>query len=446
LLLSFLKSLARSPGSRGVDATPPADVASAPPALRYERGGRIIALALDSKGASLKEGMLEMLAPLRAVCSDVVMIDVRDAGWQHELAAATAGPVWFAVSNFGVGELHDAEDGTIASRWAYAGVPFVRLYGDVPAYLPSRHVQRFGNSINAYSHAEHMAFYLRWFHPKAPSVWLPFYPMDVIPLESVDVQAKASGRIVFPKNGNCPERLRQYWRSALPASVAAALGAISEELAAALDAQTDLAAAVQQHYSHLSIDLSEERHLLFFLVAQLDDFVRRVKSTMIGRSLLDLPVIIRGANWDHVDFSGRRAQHSPAADYASTRGVLDTALAMLDMSPNTQSVPHDRVLRAAGRYTAFLTDRTKFYTNSFRNAADFTFQFNPDAIHARVEAALSHPRETVEMGIAQGMRLRELLTRERTIEQVVAAVDACALACGERPAGTQSYLDLRRLT
>jgi hypothetical protein len=446
LFLSFLKSLAPKPRRRAPEAAP-AVAASAPPStLRYARGGRIIALLSASQGDALKEGMLELLAPLRPHCSEVVIIDVRERGWQRALEAASAEPVWFAMSHFGVGELHEVGNGAATSRWAQAGIPFVRIYGDVPAYLPARHVQYFGNSVNVYAYAEHSAFFLRWLGPKAPSVWLPFYPIDTIPPGAVDVQAKAAGVIVFPKNGNSPERLRQYWRSALPASVAAALEESGEELSATLDEEIDLAATVQRYYSRLSIDVSAQRHLLFFLVAQLDDFLRRVKSTMIGRSLLDLPVIIRGANWDHVDFSGRRAQYDPADDYASTRGILDNALAMIDMAPNTQSTPHDRVLRAAGRYTAFLTNRTNFYTNNFRNAADFTFRFDPDAIRTRVEAALSHPRETVEMGVAQGTRLRELLTREHYVEQVIAAVDACALACGGRPDGTQPYVELSPLT
>jgi hypothetical protein len=439
----LLKSLMHGSAGGPAQASAPNAASAGAAGLRYERGGRIIAIVSASYGDSLKEGTLQVLAPLRPHATDVVMVDVRDPDFDQQLAAAASGPVWFAMSSFGVGEVHDAGGGKAASRWREAGVPFLRLYGDLPAYLPSRHLQRFRNSVNVYGHAEHQAFFRRWFDATAETVWLPYYPVDAMPFEAVNKDAKLAGAVVFPKNGNCPERLRRYWREALPPSVAKALEAVGETLLARLDEDVDIAAAVQHHYSRLSIDLAEDRGLLFFLVAQLDDFLRRVKSTMIATSLLDLPVVIRGETWDHVDFSGRRARHDPDQDYGRTRSVLDNALAMLDMSPNTQSTPHDRVLRAAGRYTAFLSNRTQFYTNSFRNAGAFTFRFEPDSIRACVETAIAHPRETVEMGFAQAERMRELLTPERYVEQIAAVVDACALACASRrPEGTQPYVEL----
>jgi hypothetical protein len=442
VLLSLLKSL-RSPPA---DAPQPVAPSAAVPDLRYARGGTIVAFFSDSQGDAFKEGMLELVEPLRPHCSAVAFVDLRSAAWQRELAAATAAPVWFALGNFGAGELHQLPDGSFKSPWAAAGVPFVRLYGDVPAYYPQRHVQHFENSINAYFHAEQFDFFRRWFSAKAPSVFLPLFPIDCAPLDQVDVAAKiASGTVVFPKNGNAPERLRDYWRTGLPATVAYALESLAEALSTHLDDDVDLAARVQQHYAELDIDVSQNRRLVLFLVAQLDDYLRRVKSTMIAESLLEMPVIIRGSNWDHLDFNGRRARYDPRFDYASTRELLDTTLAMLDMTPNTQRGPHDRVLRAAGRYSAFLTNRTRFFTHSFQNAAEFTFRFEPESIRACVEAALARPRETVETGIDLGKRMRELLTREHYAEPMLAVVDACALACGARPEGTQPYVDFQPL-
>ena len=46
----------------------------------------------------------------------------------------------------------------------------------------------------------------------------------------------------------------------------------------------------------------------------------------------------------------------------------------------------------------------------------------------------------VDLGLEQGARMRALLTEERYVEQVVAAVDACAMSCGARPEGTQNYV------
>lgn len=44
------------------------------------------------------------------------------------------------------------------------------------------------------------------------------------------------------------------------------------------------------------------------------------------------------------------------------------------------------------------------------------------------------------MGVVQAERMRELLTEEKYVEQLVTTVDACALACAECPPGTQDYV------
>jgi hypothetical protein len=442
VLSSLLKTLMPRLGRARDESVPPApQPAPALPTLTYRRGGAIFAFVVPSKGDSLKQHTLEMLEPLRSICEDIVVLDLGDPAWVQGYISALQKPVWFVMSVFGEGESRIVDGATSRSPWAKAGIPFIRLFGDVPAYFPAKHVQHFVNSINAYGHPEHQDFFLRWFTARAPCLTLPLFPFDTLPMEAVDLDRKAaSATIVFPKNGNCPDRLVKYWRESLPPGIAKALEAIAEGSSAMLDEPIDLTSELERHFGRLGIDLAADRRLMFFLVAQLDDYLRRQKSTLIARSLLDYPIIVRGVNWDHVDFSGRRAKHDPDMDYGSTRRLLDESIAVLDMSPNTHCGAHDRVLRAAGRYTAFLTNRQQFYVQNFENHRDFTFTFTPDAIRERVEMALARPRETVEMGLAQGARVRELLTREHYVEQLVTVVDACALACAERPPGTQEYV------
>lgn len=430
-----------NPDSRRPSPPEPISAADQIPRFSYLRGGRIVAFVSGSEGDALREHTVEMLKPLQPHSAGISILDFRNPTWPTELESAAREPVWFAVSPFGGGEFFSMAGGGSVNPWADAGIPFVRLYGDLPAYLPSRHLQHFPGSINAYGHAEHQEFFTRWFVSKAPSVWLPLFPFDTIPREDVNHSAKArSGLIVFPKNGNSPEQLGTFWRTRLPSVIATVLDAVAEEAVAEIDKSCDLIAAIRRHFAALSIDLSGHKHVLFFLVAQLDDYLRRVKSTMIVRSLLDLPVTIRGVNWEHVDFGGRRARHEPASDYVRTRSLLDQAIAIVDMSPNTERGPHDRVLRAAGRFTTFFTNRSQFYDNHFRNAGEFTFHFNRSSIHEHIDRALSKPVETVDMGLEQGTRMRELLTEERYVEQVLGVVDACAMALQERPDGTQNYV------
>ena len=129
--------------------------------LNYGRGGTIVAFVPSSQGDALKQHTLEMSNPLRPLCSDVAVIDFREPDWRARFNDLASKPVWFAMAPFGGGELfRDAQDVAV-SPWVQAGIPFVRLYGDVPAYFPVKHHQHFANSINAYGHAEHMDFFMR---------------------------------------------------------------------------------------------------------------------------------------------------------------------------------------------------------------------------------------------------------------------------------------------
>lgn len=451
MLFSILKDL-RSGALRPdpkPDLVPPPKQTSTTnqfPRLEYLRGGAIVAFVAGSEGDALKEHTLEMLKPIRPHCAEVVLIDFRNPDWQRDFDAAACRPIWFAVSPFGGGELFNTAAGGATSPWASSGIPFVRLYGDLPAYFPVRHAQHFPNSVNAYGHAEHQDFFVRWLEPKAPTVWLPLFPFDVVSKDSINFAAKAnSGLVVFPKNGNSPNTLVDYWRASLPRAMATALEVVAEEATSRIDMTVDLAEMIREYFVRLSVDLSGQKQLLLFLVAQLDDYLRRVKSTMIARALLDLPVTIRGVNWEHIDFKGRRARHDPDSNYARTRSLLDESIAIVDMSPNTERGPHDRVLRAAGRYTAFLTNRSRFFTDNFSDADAFMFRFETDSIRDRVDLALSRPGDMVAVGVEQANRMRELLTEDRYVEQVIAAVDACAMGCGSRPKGTQNYVSFERI-
>ena len=440
MLLSVLKNLKFGQGRPEAVESPATGNAWTLPTLTYERGGRIVAFVTLSRGEALKELTLEILAPLRSQSAGVEVIDLREPEWRQKFEAMSASGIWFAMSSFGAGEFFLGPDRGPTSPWASAGIPFMRLYGDSPAYFPAKHVQLYPNSINCYSQVEHQEFFANWLTPKAPSMTLSMFPLDTIKAESVDVDRKVRGTVVFPKNGNCPDRLMNYWRESLPRAICAALLAVSEEADSCLDDEFQPITGVLKYFADLGIDLSINVRLMCFLVAQIDDYLRRRKSTRIALSLLDLPVTIRGDNWEHVDFTGRRAKYDGDSDYVRTRSLFDESLAILDMSPNTYHGAHDRVLRAAGRYTTFLTNRTGFYTENFPAAQEFTFQFTSESIRECVERALSSPRETVAMGLYQAARMREVLTVDRYVDQITTVVDACALACGDRPAGTQEFV------
>ena len=102
------------------------------------------------------------------------------------------------------------------------------------------------------------------------------------------------------------------------------------------------------------ISSASMQNLVPFFTAQLDDYLRRIKSELIANALLDFPVIVQGANWNHVDFSGRKAQLRPGQDFETSHRIFTDELGVIDMSPNMDSEPHERMMRAAGAFSLAL--------------------------------------------------------------------------------------------
>ncbi|MBI5108762.1 MAG: hypothetical protein HZA62_08430 [Rhodocyclales bacterium] len=361
----------------------------------------------------------------------------------------TSAPIWFAAGYFGTGqEVNITRNGETANLWESSGIPFIRIFGDSPAYLPDRHRAAFRNSINAYGHPEHLAFYRRWFRDPTLSVLLHPITIDKAPADTLRLPEKASGKIIFPKNGNSPMQLRAYWRDALPSSICQALEDLAEESIGLdwIDREPCLDDRLLDYFGTKGIDLAAELGLLFFLVAQLDDYLRRVKSTMIAEALLDLPVIVRGRNWDHVNFTGRRATYDPSSDMAATLALIDQAPAMLDMSPNTQRAPHDRIWRAMGRRTAFLTNRQEFLDAALGlSASRCSFSFERSAIRTLVEHYVERPQDAIDLGLEQVRTLSPLLDESRYVDSLRTAVQTVAFARGSRPPATQDFVSFPSL-
>jgi hypothetical protein len=443
MLGSILKDLfaaSRSRGSANLDS----EVSVRVP--EQKEGGSVIAFAPGSEGNALAELTHSMVQPFERLASRVRVLDIATPRWREELAEMLDDPVWFAISFFGAGQRLEGPEGDgRINIWEAGGIPFVRLYGDIPAYFPDRHLGHYRNSVNGYFYRDHADYYRHWFRSAAISVVVSPMLVDAMPLEQVDVARKTQGKIIFPKNGNSPNGLRAYWRTSLPQAIATALEAVGEELTArgAIDDEPNVAERLVQYFFRLGVDITADRTMLCFLVAQLDDYLRRVKSTMIVTALLDLPVLVRGRFWEHIDFRGRRATYDGNSDVATTQALIDQAPALVDMAPNTQHAPHDRICRAAGRGTAFITNRQQFLSTVVPNADRFSFPFVPDSIAAMVDHYATHPKQAIELGLEQASAFRAAYPESAYVRSILSGVQLALLRLRGRPPGTQSFVDYR---
>ncbi len=291
-------------------------------------------------------------------------------------------------------------EGATGNLWEALRAPFLSLYGDSPAYFFDRHVTPSANFGSLYGFPEHLALRNRLPKINGISGVVPPILLDVAVESELDFTAKAGGDLLFLKNGNDPEALRALWINVLQPRPLQAILDLADHFAADLAGGTEnqIDDVVTDYFFSAGIDIAPLTKLRLFFIAQLDDYVRRLKSTMMAKILMDFPVQIHGVNWEHLDFSGKRCKFVPECDFAKSRLMIRNALGVLDMSPNTGLAPHDRVLRAFGSDTFCLTNEQEFVHRDVPEPAAMSFRFEPDSLRERVADVLAHPGRHVDIG------------------------------------------------
>ena len=401
-----------------------------------------LVLAFAGEGANNAiQGMIaEYTQPLESLGLSVVHVAPEAAEWKYAVEQISADKVCFAMTFLGIAQALSVTVGPERSRRTSGNhfrVPLLKLHGDTPAYFVDRHSDVPQTSVNLYAASEFVHFRRRWL-PQAKALTAVVPPMPLAPIDrsKIDRATRSKGRLVFLKNGNSPTQLRQLWRDRLPKSVATLVESMAEEIVpiGLRPGPLYVGDCIADFLVARGIQPESTGELMLFFTAQIDDYLRRVKSQMIAEALLDLPVIVQGNLWEHVDFRGRRAKLVPGQDFESTRRIFSNELGIIDMSPNLDSGPHERVMRAAGSFACVLTNRQGWLTAALGEFEDLTFEFNPDSIRAKANDAISNPDRFVDLGVAFGDRFREIYTRQAYANAIVDLAELAALKCSaEKP-------------
>ena len=311
-----------------------------------------------------------------------------------------------------------------------AGIPFVKALGDHPAYFPDRHKQTSPAHVNLYAFPDHLDFFER--HLRGPTMsegisgHAPVVGLPPPGFDKTSISTQRNGRLAFYKNGNDPNKLRRLWQENLPANVAALLNATAEELRCGLSVQSDVRAiesVIDRTLRAMDMSPLLPLDLHCFLTAQLDDYARREKSTLLGRILAKYPVDIYGDFWEHVDFSGSPATWRGSGTYQQMIDSTADYLALIDMSPNTVGAVHERVCHAATYHTLCLTNATPFLSDYFPEMAPYAFAFNEESVSDAIEKTLAHPREAVDAGFAAAATFARNFPEEHLVNAVITAAD-----------------------
>jgi hypothetical protein len=401
-----------------------------------------IVLALSGLGANdaIHGLMSEYANALTSIGVPVVHVALDASELEYAVDRITGGEVAFALTFLGIGQdIAASRDPARAPEniWEAFRVPLLKFHGDLPAYFSDRHRDVPHNSVNLYHAKEFAHFRRRWLPGiKTLTAVVPPLPLSPIDRRSLDVSERRGGKLVFLKNGNSPDELEKLWLDRLPHSVAARLRRMAREIEkiGLKPGLLHIGDFVAEFLASEGIEPESATELLLFASAQMDDYLRRVKSLLIAKALLDLPVLVQGNLWQHVDFHGRKAQLVDGEDFRATQKVFSSQLGVIDMSANVDTWPHDRVQRAAGSFATVLTNKQGWLADNFPGFDELTFEFDHASIKSRISDVIAHPEKYLELGVAFGDRFRSLYTGAAFANFVVDIAELATLHSGsERP-------------
>jgi hypothetical protein len=406
-----------------------------------------LVLVLSSAGANdaMRGQMTAYGDALIASGLSVIQVAAEPDELRYAAEQAIAGRVAFAVTWLGVGQdltVNVGPERQTQNLWEALEVPLVKIHGDLPAYFSDFHGDVPRNAVNLYVNSEFVHFRHRWL-PDARTLAgiLPALPLMPVQRSELNISARQQGKLVFLKNGNSPTALEALWREKLPNSVGKLVAAMAHEIAPVglKPGLLHIGDFVAEFLGASGIDANPARNLVRFFSAQLDDYLRRLKSQMIAESLMDLPILVQGSLWEHVDFSGRRAQLVPGQGYEASQKIYSDQLGIIDMSPNVDTAPHERVQRAAGAYAGVLTNRQTWLSEKLPGFEDLMFEFTPESIKARASDAIARPKDFVEIGVEFGDRFRAIFTAAEFAGRIVEVAELSALQWNEKKPAIQPF-------
>jgi hypothetical protein len=318
----------------------------------------------------------------------IVEVDMSVAGWEAALVNAV-GPAdfRFALLTSGIG-IQLQEDGQ--NFWLNRRVPVFCLHLDHPCYRQAIHQGQPTNIVQGYMFRDHALFQRE--HIGSPNLVTSLH-YGVPDLPQPDT-AEDGVRIVYPKTGGDPAELERIWRG-LPA--APILFDLVDELGDDLPNCAAFPPAILKVAGAHGFEIGPFDKLFRFLLAQLDDYVRRRKSTMIAEALRAFPVDVYGRAWEHVAATPGRARFHGAVPYPQVERAIAGATATISMNPNIELSAHDRFFLALGAGGMPISDRNRFVREEFPDLLPYAFEFTPASIAAAIDRVVGNPRQAREV-------------------------------------------------
>jgi hypothetical protein len=347
---------------------------------------------------------------------ELVELDISAPGWDAQLKQILGErKIRFVLCASGIGANIRTDGEHI---WSRLKLPVFSLLLDHPVYLAANHTGQASTTVLGYMFRDHALYSASEIRPGNIVTSIDFGVPDLPVRPMRELLEVGRPRIVFAKTGNSPAALAASWRQAPK------LERLLQDVLAALALERNGFAyagafhpLIREVASAHRIELQPFSLLSRFLIAQIDDYIRRLKSTAIAKAILPFEVDVFGSAWEHVDTTGAKAKFHGPVDYAQLEASFPVATASLTMNPNIDLSAHDRFFTAIGAGIMPLSDRNSYIAETFPEALPYSFDFTPGSIAAALEKTMRDPATALET--ARAMR-----ERTRAVEGVEKAATA----------------------
>jgi hypothetical protein len=405
----------------------------------------VIFLSGTTRGATLEGIGRSLAAGFEAFGLKVIEISLLDNAKFFEILQTidfSRVRLIYAWVSMGIDITVNRPDGTTFNLWEQFNIPFISIHGDSPAYFFDRHVVRDNSILTIYTFTEHLELRKRLpkIHGPITTAWGTV--LDEIPEYKLDFNTKRKGKLLFLKNGKDPVQIRDHWKTFMPPRPLRAILELAAQLVIDLDnpANNQIDDLVARYFLDHGFDPEHLLKLRLLFIAQLDDYLRAVKCTRMAEALMDFPVEIRGNNWSHIDFSGKKVQYIDDCDYSKSIGLIRNSLGTIDMSPNTASRPHDRPMRAYGSHTLCLTNEQQFL-EELPHQDLLSFRFEKGHLEQQIAYLLDHRDEALDMGVEVAATYRKNHPPEQLVQNMLDWASLVSVNnLRQRPAGMQDFV------
>jgi hypothetical protein len=325
----------------------------------------------------------------------VIEVDASRSDWTEQLLKAIGQGVAFGVGISGIGVDLEVRliDGGKARLWSQVTTPFFSWHCDHPTYFSPRHTLSDRWVVHGYVFPDHARFQSEYGRSRSM--------VSVVHLGYPDLtrygpapSGNSPDRIFFAKSGGDPNAIERHWKAKFPHTICTLLhNAVDalDELGSSAHAQ-----AIARAGQAIGLHIDPASRLGYILIAQIDDYIRQRNATLIAQRLLNRPVDIYGAGWDHLKDQAKRAKFHGPIDFKEMIQRLRTSRVAVSMNPCVNDAAHDRLHFALAAGAIPVSDRNDFIEHHFPSLAPYCFRFTPDSIDAALDHAWADRNQSAQ--------------------------------------------------